>query len=196
MSATSVDYNIPGASPGLNITGPILADIYLGKIEFWDNAKIKKINKGKTIPHIKITPVFRSDGSGTTYNFTDYLSKVSKEFKNKVGFATQVSFPTGVGARGSNGVSNTVKQTAGGVTYVDVAYALKNHLKFFRVQNSAASSRRPASARSSRRRRSSRRCRRTTRCTSSTRLRQEVRERLPDLHLQLGDRAEVERARR
>lgn len=137
MSGTAVDYNIPGASPGLNITGPILADVYLGKIKFWDNAKIKKINKGKTIPHTKITPIFRSDGSGTTYNFTDYLSKVSNEFKNKVGFATQVQFPTGVGARGSNGVSNTVKQTAGGVTYTDVAYALKNHLKFFRVQNSA-----------------------------------------------------------
>ena len=75
MSATSVAYNIPGASPGLNITGKILADIFLGKIDFWDNPQIKKINKGKTIPHLKITPVFRSDGSGTTYNFTDYLSK-------------------------------------------------------------------------------------------------------------------------
>ena len=137
MSGTAIDYNIPGASPGLNITGPILADIYLGKIDFWDNAKIKKINKGKTIPHVKITPIFRSDGSGTTYNFTDYLSKVSKGFKNKVGFATQVQFPTGVGARGSNGVSSTVKQTAGGVTYTDVAYSLKNHLKIFRVKNKA-----------------------------------------------------------
>ena len=103
MSATSVAYNIPGASPGLNITGKILADIFLGKIDFWDNPQIKKINKGKTIPHLKITPVFRSDGSGTTYNFTDYLSSVSREFKNKVGNATQVSFPAGVGARGSNG---------------------------------------------------------------------------------------------
>jgi len=136
LSATSVAYNIPGASPGLNITGPILADIYLGKIGYWDDAKIKKINKGKTIPHVKITPVFRSDASGTTYNFTDYLSKVSKEFKNKVGNSTQVNFRVGVGARGSSGVSNTVKQTAGGVTYVDVAYAIKNHIKFFRVQNS------------------------------------------------------------
>jgi phosphate transport system substrate-binding protein len=136
LSATSIAYNIPGASPGLNITGPLLADIYLGKIDFWDDAKIKKVNKGKTIPHVKITPVFRSDGSGTTYNFTDYLSKVSKAFKNKVGVGTQVSFPAGTGARGSSGVANTVKTTQGGVTYVDVAYSLKNHLKFFRVQNS------------------------------------------------------------
>jgi len=137
LSATSVAYNIPGASPGLRITGPIVAGIYLGKISFWDNPKIKKINKGKTIPHVKITPVFRSDASGTTYNFTDYLSKVSKEFKNKIGNSTQVDFRTGIGARGSSGVANTVKQTSGGVTYVDVAYALKNHIKFFRVQNAA-----------------------------------------------------------
>jgi phosphate transport system substrate-binding protein len=138
LSATSVAYNIPGASPGLNITGPILADIYMGKVSYWDNPKIKKLNKGKTVPHVKITPVFRSDASGTTYNFTDYLSKVSKEFKNKVGTSTQVDFHgSGIGARGSSGVANTVKQTTGGLTYVDVAYALKNHIKFFRVQNAA-----------------------------------------------------------
>jgi phosphate transport system substrate-binding protein len=137
LSATSVAYNIPGASAGLNITGPILADVYMGKISYWDNPKIKKLNKGKTIPHVKVTPVFRSDASGTTYNFTDYLSKVSKEFKNKVGSSTQVDFHVGIGARGSSGVANTVKQTSGGVTYVDVAYALKNHIKFFRVQNAA-----------------------------------------------------------
>jgi phosphate transport system substrate-binding protein len=137
LSATSIAYNIPGASPGLNITGPLLARIYLGQIDYWDNAAIKKINKGKTIPHVKITPVFRTDGSGTTYNFADYLSKVSKAFKNKVGVGTAVDFPAGTGARGSSGVANTVKQTQGGVTYVDVAYSLKNHLKFFRVENAA-----------------------------------------------------------
>jgi phosphate transport system substrate-binding protein len=137
LSATSIAYNIPGASPGLRITGPIVADIYLGKIQYWDSPKIKKINKGKTIPHVKVTPVFRSDASGTTYNFTDYLSKVSKQFKSKIGNSTQVDFGhVGVGARGSSGVASTVKQTSGGVTYVDVAYALKNHIKFFRVQNS------------------------------------------------------------
>src|SRR3954454_19663332 len=137
LSATSVAYNIPGASPGLNITGRILADVYMGKISYWDNPKIKKLNKGKTIPHVKVTPVFRSDASGTTYNFTDYLSEVSKEFKKKVGSSTQAAFHVGIGARGSSGVASTVKQTSGGVTYVDVAYALKNHIKFFRVRNAA-----------------------------------------------------------
>ena len=120
LSATSIAYNIPGASPALRMTGPILADIYLGKIDFWDNARIKRINKGKSLPHLRITPVFRSDGSGTTYNFTDYLSSVSREWKSKVGTSTQVDFPTGVGARGSSGVASTVKQTSGAVTYVDV----------------------------------------------------------------------------
>jgi phosphate transport system substrate-binding protein len=137
LSATSIAYNIPGADPALRMTGPVLADIYLGKIDFWDNPRIKKINKGKALPHLKIVPVFRSDGSGTTYNFTDYLSSVSKEWKSKVGTSTQVNFPTGQGARGSSGVANTVKQTPGGVTYVDVAYSLKNHFKFFRIQNKA-----------------------------------------------------------
>ena len=137
LSATSIAYNIPGASPGLNMTGPILAKIYLGQIDFWDNAAIKKINKGKTIPHVKITPVFRSDGSGTTYNFTDYLSEVSKAFKNKVGIGTQVSFPAGTGARGSSGVASTVKQSQGGLTYVDVAYSLKNRFKIAKVKNRA-----------------------------------------------------------
>jgi len=136
LSATSIAYNITGASPGLNITGAILGDIYLGHITYWDDSALKKINRGKTLPHVKITPVFRSDASGTTYNVTDYLSKVNKEFKSKVGRGTQVSFPHGTGARGSSGVANTVKQTEGGVTYVDVAYSLKNHLHFFRVQNS------------------------------------------------------------
>jgi phosphate transport system substrate-binding protein len=137
LSATSIAYNIPGASPALRMTGPILTDIYLGKIDFWDNARIKKINKGKSLPHLRITPVFRSDGSGTTYNFTDYLSSVSKEWKNKVGNSTQVQFPAGLGARGSSGVASTVKQTEGGLTYVDVAYSKNNHLKFFRIQNKA-----------------------------------------------------------
>src|SRR5262249_42863637 len=137
LSATSIAYNIPGASSGLRITGPLLAKIYLGQIDFWDNPAIKKVNRGKKIPHVKITPVFRSDGSGTTYNVTDYMSKVSGTFKHRVGNSTQVNFPTGTGARGSSGVANTVKQTEGAVTYVDVAYALKNHLKFFRVQNKA-----------------------------------------------------------
>lgn len=134
LSATSVPYNIPGVSK-LKITGALLASIYLGKTQYWDAKAIKKVNKGKKLPHLKITPVFRSDGSGTTYNFTDYLSHVSKAFKNRVGNSTQVDFPVGQGARGSSGVAAKVKQTTGALTYVDVAYSLKNHLKFFRVKN-------------------------------------------------------------
>jgi phosphate transport system substrate-binding protein len=137
MSATSVPYNIPGTGYGLRMTGKVLADIFLGKITYWDNKKIKKLNKGKRLPHLKITPIFRSDGSGTTYNFTDYLSKVSGGFRNKVGNSTQVNFPTGIGARGSSGVAAALKRTEGGVTYVDVAYSLKNHFKIFKMQNKA-----------------------------------------------------------
>jgi phosphate transport system substrate-binding protein len=137
LSATSVMYNVPGAPPGLKLTGKIIADIYLGKITSWNDAAIKKINSGANLPDLKITPVFRSDGSGTTYNFTDYLSSVSSDFKSKVGNSTQVNFPTGVGARGSSGVSGVLTRTDGAIGYADVAYALANHLKFARVQNAA-----------------------------------------------------------
>ena len=89
------------------------------------------------LPDLKITPIFRSDGSGTTYNFTDYLSSVSAEFKSKVGNSTSVQFPTGQGARGSSGVAGLVSRTDGGITYVDVAFALKNHIKFAAVRNAA-----------------------------------------------------------
>jgi phosphate transport system substrate-binding protein len=137
LSANSVMYNVPGAPQGLKMTGKIIADIYLGKITNWNDAAIKKINAGANLPDLKITPVFRSDGSGTTYNFVDYLSNVSSEFKSKVGVATQVNFPVGVGARGSSGVSGVLTRTDGAIGYADVAYALANHLKFARVQNRA-----------------------------------------------------------
>ena len=137
LSATSIMYNVPGAPPGLKLTGKIIADIYLGKITSWNDAAIKKLNPNANLPDLKITPVFRSDGSGTTYNFTDYLSSVSGEFKSKIGNATQVNFPTGVGARGSSGVSGVLTRTEGAIGYADVAYALANHIRFARVQNRA-----------------------------------------------------------
>jgi phosphate transport system substrate-binding protein len=137
LSATSVPYNIPGMGYGLHMTGRVLADIYLGKVSYWDNAKIKTLNPGKKLPHLKITPIFRSDGSGTTFNFTDYLSRVSSEFRNRVGNSTQVNFPAGIGARGSSGVAAVLKRTEGGLTYVDVAYSLKNHFKIFKMKNNA-----------------------------------------------------------
>ena len=137
ISATSVPYNVPGVGYGLNITGSVLADIYLGKVQYWDNAKIKKVNRGVKLPHEKVVPIYRSDSSGTSYNFTDYLSHVSKAWKNSVGKGTQPSFPVGVGAKGSSGVAAKLKTTAGGITYVDVAYSLNNKFKIAKVQNRA-----------------------------------------------------------
>jgi len=137
LSATSISYNLPGAPPHLKISGKVLADIYLGKITKWNDPALKQLNAGVSLPSTSITPIFRSDGSGTTYNFTDYLSSVSSEFKSKIGVSTQVNFPTGVGGRGSSGVSAVLSRTEGGIIYVDVAYALKNHFHFFKVQNRA-----------------------------------------------------------
>jgi phosphate transport system substrate-binding protein len=121
----------------MHLSGKVLSDIYLGKITNWNDPAIRALNKGWSAPDLKITPVFRSDGSGTTFNFTDYLSTISPEFRSKVGNSTQVSFPTGVGARGSSGVAGVVAQTQGAVTYVDVAYALTNKLRFAAIQNRA-----------------------------------------------------------
>jgi phosphate transport system substrate-binding protein len=135
LSANSVLYNLPGVPNNLRLTGPIVADIYLGKITQWNDARIKRINPSVNLPNTKITVVWRSDGSGTTYNFVDYLSSVSPEFKSKVGVSTQVNFPVGVGGRGSSGVSGIVKNTTGGIGYADVAYALANHIQFARIQN-------------------------------------------------------------
>jgi len=137
LSATSVAYNVPGAPVHLKLSGPVLANIFLGKIDKWDDPAIQKLNRGSKLPSLRITPVYRSDASGTTFNFTDYLSTVSPEFKSKVGNATQVSFPTGVGARGSSGVTGVVSRTEGAVTYVDVAFALKNKIRFAAIQNAA-----------------------------------------------------------
>jgi phosphate transport system substrate-binding protein len=137
LSANSVFYNVKGAPNNLKITGPLIADIYMGKITKWSDPKIKSLNPGVNLPDEQITPVYRSDGSGTSYNFTDYLSKISKEFASSVGKSTQPPFKVGVGARGSSGVSGAVASTEGAVGYADVAFALKNHLHFFAVQNAA-----------------------------------------------------------
>ncbi len=137
LSATAVIYNIPGVKNNLRITGPVIAGIYLGTIKKWNDAKLTALNPGVTLPDLDITPVYRSDGSGTSFNFTDYLSKVSPDFASKVGKSTQPAFSVGLGARGSSGVTGVVARTQGGVTYADVAYALKNKLFFFAVKNQA-----------------------------------------------------------
>jgi phosphate transport system substrate-binding protein len=137
LSATSVPYRLDNAPNRIRLDGPTLANIFLGKIKKWNDPAIKKLNKGKSIPPTDITVIHRSDGSGTTYNFTDYLSAVSKEWKSKVGKGTAVDWPTGVGGRGSSGVSAALTQTNGGITYVDVAFSLANHFKFASVKNRA-----------------------------------------------------------
>jgi phosphate transport system substrate-binding protein len=137
LSSTAVLYNLPGVPNNLKLTGTIVSNIYLGKITSWNDPAITRINPGVNLPSTKITPVWRSDGSGTTYNFTDYLSVVNGEFKSKVGTSTQVSWPVGVGGRGSSGVSGVVKNTPGGIGYADIAYALANKIQFARVQNRA-----------------------------------------------------------
>jgi phosphate transport system substrate-binding protein len=137
LSATSVIYNLPGVPNNLKLTGQIIANIYLGNIKQWDDAAIKRINPGVNLPSTRITPVWRSDGSGTTYNFTDYLSAVSPQAKSKIGNSTQVNWPVGVGGRGSSGLAGVVKNTTGGIGYVDIAYALANKIQFARVLNRA-----------------------------------------------------------
>jgi phosphate transport system substrate-binding protein len=136
LSATSVMYNLGGVKNALHMNGRLIADIYLGRVTNWNDARIKGLNPGVNLPDRKITPVYRSDGSGTTYNFTDYLTTVSPTFKSRVGGpSTTVNWPTGVGARGSSGVAGVVTRTEGAVGYADIAYALKNNIKFAAVQN-------------------------------------------------------------
>ncbi len=137
FSATSIPYNVSGVGYGLKLTGPILANIYLGHIKKWNDKRIRAINKGVKLPNEDIVPIFRSDGSGTSYNFTDYLSRVSKEWKSKVGKSTQPAFPAGVGARGSSGVAAKLGSTPGGITYVDIAYSYRFHYKIAKLKNRA-----------------------------------------------------------
>ena len=123
-------YNIPGVTAELKFTGPVLADIYLGKIKKWNDPAIAKLNPGVKLPATDITVVHRSDGSGTTYIFVDYLSKVSPEFKTQVGVNTSVKWPVGVGGKGNEGVSGLVTQTPGSIGYVELIYALQNKIAF------------------------------------------------------------------
>ncbi len=130
--------NLEGVKPGeLTLDGETLADIYLGKITKWDDAAIKKLNAKLTLPSAAITVVRRSDGSGTTFNFTDYLSKVSKDWADKVGSDAAVEWPVGVGAKGNDGVAGNVAQTKNSIGYVEYAYAKQNKLTFADMVNKA-----------------------------------------------------------
>jgi len=130
-------YNIPGVSAQLKFTGPLLADIYLGKVTRWNDNAIRSLNPGVDLPGDEITVVHRSDGSGTTYIWCDYLSKVSTEYKRRVGVATSVNWPVGVGGKGNDGVAGLVKQTPGALGYVELIYALQNKISYGAVQNAA-----------------------------------------------------------
>jgi phosphate transport system substrate-binding protein len=137
LAAEAIPYNVPGLNGRLRLNSATITNIYLGKITNWNDPALKRINPSLNLPDLKITPVYRSDGSGTTYAFTDYLSSVSSEWKSKVGRNTSVNFPAGVGARGSSGTTGVVKQTPGALTYVDAAYAIQNKLQFAVIQNRA-----------------------------------------------------------
>jgi phosphate transport system substrate-binding protein len=130
-------YNVPNLKGELKFSGPLLADIYLGKITKWNDPAIAKLNPGVTLPATDITVTHRAEGSGTTYIFVDFLSKVSPEFKTKVGVNTAVNWPTGVGGRGNEGVSGLVTQTPGSIGYVELIYALQNKIAYGSVLNAA-----------------------------------------------------------
>jgi phosphate transport system substrate-binding protein len=130
-------YNLPEVAGDLKFSGPLLADIYLGKVNKWNDAAIAKENPGVKLPPTDIAVAHRSDGSGTTYIFVDYLSKLSPEFKQKVGVATSVNWPVGVGGKGNEGVAGVVKQTPGSIGYVELIYALQNNISFGAVKNKA-----------------------------------------------------------
>jgi phosphate transport system substrate-binding protein len=137
LTAVTVPYNLPGVKR-LKLTPFILAQIYLGKISSWDNAAIKKANPGVNLPSTHITVAFRSDGSGDTYAFTNYLWKVSPEWKSKVGiYATSVNFPVGVGGRGNDGIASVVKSTEGAIGYVSASYAITHGFFVAAIQNAA-----------------------------------------------------------
>ena len=128
--------NLPGVKPGeLHLTGPVLASIYLGNIKKWDDPAIAKLNPNVKLPSQDITVVHRSDGSGTTFIWVNYLSKVSPEWKAKVGEGTSVNWPTGVGGKGNEGVASYVQRISGAIGYVEYAYALQNKMNTAAVQN-------------------------------------------------------------
>lgn len=130
-------YNIPGVNAELKFAPDVLADIYLGKIKKWNDPRLAKDNPGMKFPDEDIIVVHRSDGSGTTYIFTDYLSKVSREWAEKVKKGTSVNWPVGLGGKGNEGVAGMVKQTEGSIGYVELIYALSNKMQYGSVKNAA-----------------------------------------------------------
>jgi len=141
--AVVMTYNLPG-NPALKLDGETIADIFLGKIKKWNDPKIAASNPGAKLPENEIVVVHRSDGSGTTFIFTDYLSKVSAEWKQKAGNNTSVNWPTGIGGKGNEGVSGQVKQTPGAIGYVELIYAVQNKMPYADVKNAAGQFMKPS----------------------------------------------------
>ena len=137
LAATAVAYNVKGVPNQLKLSGPVLAGIYLGQITMWNAPQIKALNPGVNLPATKITPVYRSDGSGDTYAFTNYLSQINPTFKTKVGNATQVAFPVGLGGKGNSGVGGVLTSTNGSIAYIAISYVLANKFDYALVQNAA-----------------------------------------------------------
>jgi phosphate transport system substrate-binding protein len=130
--------NVAGIKPGeLRLTGNVLAEIYLGNIKTWNDPAIAQLNPGVTLPAAPITVVHRADGSGTSFNFTNYLSKVNKDWQSKVGFSTSPTWPAGIGGKGNDGVAAYVHQIRNSIGYVEYAYALQNHMAHTMMQNAA-----------------------------------------------------------
>jgi phosphate transport system substrate-binding protein len=137
LGAVVPTYNIPGVSAEINFTQKAIAGIYLGTITKWNDPEIANANSGMKLPNTDIVVVHRSDGSGTTYIFTDFLSKVSDQWKNKIGKGTSVNWPVGLGGKGNEGVTGLVKQTPGAIGYIELIYAVQNNIPYGKVQNAA-----------------------------------------------------------
>ena len=137
LGAVAVTYNLPGVARGLELSGPVLADIFAGRITKWNDAKIASLNPGVKLPATDVLVVHRSEGSGTSFVFTDYLSTVSPAWSSGPGRGKEVSWPVGLGGKGNDGVAGQVKQTPGAVGYVELAYAKQNNLPFASIKNAA-----------------------------------------------------------
>ncbi|HET9696922.1 MAG TPA: phosphate ABC transporter substrate-binding protein PstS [Terriglobales bacterium] len=137
LGAVVPAYNVPGVKQELKFTGKVLADIFMGKISTWNDAAIAKLNPGVNLPGTQIIVAHRSDGSGTTYIWTDYLSKVSPEWQGGPGKGTAVKWPIGLGAKGNEGVARLIRQNEGAIGYIELIYALQNNISFGSVQNAA-----------------------------------------------------------
>src|SRR5215470_2570853 len=141
LAGTAIPYNVPGLevpkNTNLNLSGDVIAKMYMGQITNWNDPAIAKLNPGAKLPDLKVTPVYRTGNSGTTYNFTDYLASISPAWKTQIGVGQSVNWPAGTGASGSAGVAGVVANTPGAICYVDTAFALVNHLHFAAIKNAA-----------------------------------------------------------